>query len=384
MTTIQDRVKQAFVERVGSEPSLVVRAPGRVNIIGEHTDYNDGFVLPMAIDRAVYIALRPRHDQYVIVESLDFDEIAEISLIEMVHRPPEWSEYVRGVAWAMQEAGMMLSGWEGVVAGDVPIGAGLSSSAALEMATARAFAAVSGLTWEPAWIAKIGQKTENLWIGVNSGIMDQLISAAGRAGHALLIDCRSLETQAVPLPPDTRIVVLDTATRRGLVGSAYNERRQQCEAAARHFGVKALRDVTPEMFAEREHELDDVTRRRARHVITENARTLAAAEAMRRGDAVELGRLMNESHVSMRDDFEISREEVDAMVACAQAHDASFGARMTGGGFGGCCVALVRAADAQTFAADVAACYTQATGLTPTIYVCEATDGASVVETLAS
>jgi galactokinase len=333
----------------------------------------------MAINRANYIALRPRGDQYVVCHSLDFDGIAEISLTEMVHRPPDWAEYVRGVAWAMQEAGMALTGWEGVLAGDVPIGAGLSSSAALEMATARAFVEVSGLVWEPEVMAKIGQKTENQWIGVNSGIMDQMISAAGVAGHALLIDCRTLETRPVPLPPDTAVVVMDTATRRGLVGSAYNERRQQCEAAARYFGVPTLRDVTPEMFEAKVGELDEITRKRARHVVTENARTLSAADAMRRGDAAEMGRLMDASHVSMRDDFEISRSEVNAMVECARAQAGCFGARMTGGGFGGCCVALVQSEHSRNFALEVAQCYTAATGLRPAIYVCEATDGANVV-----
>jgi galactokinase len=377
--TLLDRVNEAFHSHYGGSPELIVRAPGRVNLIGEHTDYNDGFVLPMAINRATYIALRRRADQYVVVESLDFPGVAEISLAENVHGEPDWSEYARGVAWAMQESGLQLRGWEGIIAGDVPGGAGLSSSAALEMAIARAFVEVSGLTWDAPQMAKIGQKTENQWVGVNSGIMDQMISAAGKAGHALLIDCRSLETQAVPLPPGTVVVILDTATRRGLVDSAYNERREQCEAAARYFGVPALRDVTMEQFEAQAAGLDDLTRRRARHVVTENARTLRAAEVTKQGDAERLGKLMNESHVSMRDDFEISRAEVDAMVDCAQRHAASYGARMTGGGFGGCCVALVRGDAAQSFALEVATCYKEATGLTPAIYVCDATDGASVV-----
>jgi galactokinase len=377
--TVQDRVSEAFIERYGEPPALVVRAPGRVNLIGEHTDYNDGFVLPMAINRATFIALRPRDDQRVVVESLDFGNSADISLTDFTHQPPDWAEYMRGIAWALQGAGIPLRGWEGICAGDVPIGAGLSSSAALEMATARAFTELAGLPWDAAAMAKLGQKTENQWIGVNSGIMDQMISAAGEDGHALLIDCRSLETQSVPLPPGTRVVILDTATRRGLVGSAYNERREQCEAAARYFGVPALRDVSVEAFEARAAGLDDVTRRRARHVVTENARTLDAADAMRAGDAVRLGQLMNESHVSMRDDFEISRDEVNVMVACAQGHTAAYGARMTGGGFGGCCVALVKAEEAQAFALEVATCYRESTGLIPAIYVSEATAGANVV-----
>jgi galactokinase len=377
--SLRERVVEGFRGRFGGEPSLIVRGPGRVNLIGEHTDYNDGFVLPMAIDRAVFIALRPRRDEYVLVQSLDFEGVTDFSLFELAHLGEHWGEYVKGVAWAMQEAGMALRGWEGVLAGDVPGGAGLSSSAALEMATARAFAEVSGLEWNPAQMAKIGQKTENQWVGVNSGIMDQMISAAGVAGRALLIDCRSLETETAPLPPGTSIVILDTATRRGLVDSHYNERRQQCEAAARYFGVPALRDVSYAEFEAKAGGLDELTRKRARHVITENARTLEAAEAMRQGDAARLGKLMDASHVSMRDDFEISRAEVDAMVECAQNHPACYGARMTGGGFGGCCVALVREEAAQGFALDVATCYKESTGLTPAIYVVSATDGASVV-----
>jgi galactokinase len=197
----------------------------------------------MAIDRAIWIALRPRDDRRVLLHSLELDPTADFALDDFHHTDGGWTEYVKGVAWALQEAGLPLQGWEGVSTGDVPVGAGLSSSAALELAVARAFAAVSGFPWEPAQMARLAQKAENQWVGVNCGIMDQMISAAGKAGHALLIDCRSLETQLAPLPPETAVVILDTATRRGLVDSAYNERRAQCEAAAHFFGVPALRDV---------------------------------------------------------------------------------------------------------------------------------------------
>jgi galactokinase len=380
---LQEKVVREFERRFGGPPAFVVRAPGRVNLIGEHTDYNDGFVLPMAIDRAVWIALRPRGDQHVKCHSLDLDQALPFSLRdigeEIKNEGTGWAEYLKGVAWALQGAGYALQGWEGVMAGDVPIGAGLSSSAALEMATARAFAATSGLPWDAAAMAKIGQRAENEWVGVNCGIMDQMISAAGVAGHALLIDCRSLETQPVPLPPDTAVVVLDTATRRGLVDSAYNERRAQCEAAARFFDVPALRDVTVAQFQAQAERLDDLTRRRARHVVTEDARTLEATEAMRQGDAVEMGRLMNASHASLRDDFEVSSDELNAMVACAHRQVACCGARMTGAGFGGCAVALVDADAAHGFAAAVATCYQASTGITPHVTVCAATNGAEVV-----
>lgn len=377
--SLHSYVVQAFQDRFGQPPAFVARAPGRVNLIGEHTDYNDGFVLPMAIDRGIWIALRPRSGPVVQIHSLDLDSTASFALDSMRHESAGWVEYLQGVAWALQEAGHSLSGWEGVMAGNVPRGAGLSSSAALELATARAFQAVSGFPWDPPAMALLGQKAESQWVGVNCGIMDQMISAAGEADHALLIDCRSLATTSVPLPADAAVVVLDTATRRGLVDSAYNERRAQCEAAAAYFGVPALRDVTGERFAAKAGRLDDVTYRRARHVISENARTLAAAEAMRAGDAVELGRLMDDSHVSLRDDFEVSGPALNHMVECAWEEPSCYGARMTGAGFAGCAVALVEAASVETFVARVAARYTARTDRTPAVYLCRASAGASLV-----
>jgi galactokinase len=376
---MKHRVSETFATHFGQPPPLLVRAPGRVNLIGEHTDYNDGFVLPMAIDRAVWIALRPRPDAIVRVFSIEHEGWGQFNLATFSHENAGWLEYIKGTAWSLQGADHQLQGWEGVMAGDVPIGAGLSSSAALEMATARAFAAVSGLAWQPASMALLGQKAENKWVGVNCGIMDQMISAAGEAKHALLIDCRSLETESVPLPPDTTVVVMDTATRRGLVDSAYNERRAQCEEAAAYFGVQALRDVSFETFTAKAAGLDPLTRRRARHVITENDRTLAAVEAMRQGDAFTLGQLMNDSHISLRDDFEVSSPELDIMVEIAQGQQGCYGARMTGAGFGGCAVALVQSAAADTFAQTIARSYQAATQLEPSIYVCEATNGAELI-----
>lgn len=371
---------QHFAAIFGEPPKLVVRAPGRVNLIGEHTDYNDGFVLPLAIDRAIWIALRPRGDRRVVVHSIDYHQMGEFALDGLEHAKAGWIEYLKGTAWSLEDVGHRLVGWEGIVVGDVPLGAGLSSSAALEMATARAFAAVSNVAWEPSMMAKLGQRAENKWIGVNCGIMDQLISAAGKADHALLIDCRSLETQPVPFPPGTAVVVLDTSTRRGLVDSAYNQRRAQCEAAAEFFQVPALRDVTPKRFLEVSRDLDDLTQRRARHVVTENDRTLQAVDAMRRGEVVALGTLMNKSHESLRDDYEVSSDALNAMVESAQAHPACYGARMTGAGFGGCAVALIQADAADDFVQATARVYQAKTNHTPAIYVCRATDGAGVVE----
>jgi galactokinase len=370
-------VVSEFESRFGGSPTWLARAPGRVNLIGEHTDYNDGFVLPMAIDRAVWIALRPREDRHVSVYSMDFAEQRDFDLVQLGQSTGGWIEYLRGMAWALQKS-CRLRGWEGVTVGDVPIGAGLSSSAAMELATARAFAALCDLPWDARQMALLAQRAENQWVGVNCGIMDQMISAAGEPGHALLIDCRSLEGTSVPLPPDCAVVILDTDTRRGLVDSAYNERRRQCEEAAAHFGVPALRDVTPEMLEADGAALEPSTRRRARHVVTENARTLQAAQALARGDGAQAGRLMNESHESLRDDFQVSRKELDSIVSLAQAQPGCHGARMTGAGFGGCAVALVDRSVAADFASHVASAYREAVRLEPRVYVCSASSGASV------
>ena len=379
-SALRARVLDEFERRFGGAPAIVARAPGRVNLIGDHTDYNDGFVLPMAIDREICLAARPRDDRRVLVHSIDFDDDASFALDDGNRRREEgsWVEYLRGVAWALDDAGRPTAGWEGVVAGDIPVGAGLSSSAALELATARAFSAVNGVVWQPVAMARLAQRAENEWVGVNCGIMDQLISAAGEAGHAMLIDCRSLETRVVPIPTHVAVVVLDTGTRRGLVGSAYNERRAQCEEAAALFGVAALRDVDSATFHARAAELDPLTRKRARHVVTENARTLEAASRLENGNVHRFGELMNESHASLRDDFEVSRPELDAMVAIAREHDACFGARMTGAGFGGCAVALVESENAVEFAQRVAAAYETSVGVRPAVYVCAASAGASV------
>jgi len=366
-------------ERFGGPPKWIVRAPGRVNLIGEHTDYNDGFVLPLAIDRAIWIALEPRDDGRVVVYSADFEQSGEFSLSGLKQEQQGWLEYLKGVAWSLQDAGYPLTGWQGVVRGDVPRGAGLSSSAALEVAATRAFAAVSGWTWEPVSMAKLGQRAENRWVGVNCGIMDQLISAAGRESHALLIDCRSLELAPVPFPSGVAVAILDTSTRRGLVDSEYNERRASCEAAAKAFQVDALRDVDLARFERERDRLDPTIARRARHVISENQRTLAAAEAMRRGDVESLGRLMDESHESLRADYEVSSQALDAMVAAARAHPACRGARMTGAGFGGCAVAVIDAASSDDFRRRVADEYQKRTGLVPTVYVCRATEGAKAL-----
>lgn len=381
--SLQERATRTFQRSFGRPPAAVVRAPGRVNLIGEHTDYNDGFVMPMAIDRAVWIAIGPRSDKMVRVHSLDFEATEQFALSSVTRLPAapatSWIDYVKGTAWALQADGLDLLGWDGVMVGDVPVGAGLSSSAAVELAVARACATLADLPWDAAQMALRGQRAENKWVGVNCGIMDQMISAAGAAGHALLLDCRSLVGELVPLPTSTCVVILDTGTRRGLVDSAYNERRTQCEKAAAHFGVRALRDVALTTFEAQAAELDEVTRRRARHVISENERTRTAAQVMRSGDKVSLGLLMDASHRSLRDDFEVSSEALDLIVDCARPVAGCLGARMTGAGFGGCAVALVEAEATAAFCEQVAGDYGRRSGHEPHLYVCEATDGAAVV-----
>lgn len=376
---LKSRVIAAFEDTYNSQPAFVIRSPGRVNLIGEHTDYNDGFVLPMAINRAIWLAVRPRADDIVHVQSLNFHNTASFNLQHFAHEDAGWIEYIKGIAWVLREAGHALKGWEGVISGDVPVGAGLSSSAALELAAARSFAAVSDLPWDPAQMALLSQRAECEWIGMQCGIMDQLIAAAGQADKALLIDCASLDMQQAPLPPGTAVVVMDTSTRRQLVDSAYNERRASCESVAAAFGLKKLRNLDQAAFEERFDELDLVARVRARHVLHENARTLQAVAAMEAADARALGELMNQSHKSLRDDYEVSSPALDQMAALGQAHPACFGARMTGAGFGGCAVALVSADQADAFVDHITAAYSSHTGLTPSLYLCKATSGTSLI-----
>jgi galactokinase len=373
----ETRVLRAFRERFGEAAKLLARAPGRVNLLGEHTDYNDGFVLPMAIDRSAYIALRPRADRKVVLRSLDFDQETEFDLANLV-KGQGWAEYVKGTAWSLQDAGLTLQGFDGVMAGDVPIGAGLSSSAALEVASARAFQAISESRWDPVVSAKWAQRAENKWVGVNCGIMDQMISAAGQEGHALMIDCRDLSTKSVPLPPKTVVVVLDTSTRRGLQDSAYNERRSQCEKAAKMLGQKSLRDVSKAELTRRWDSMPDVTRRRAHHVVTENARVLSAVKATEKKDAATFGKRMYESHRSLQKDYEVSSDALDAMVAAARQAPGVFGARMTGAGFGGCAVALVEEKKVARFVAATEKAYRAKMNLQPAIYVCRPSAGAEI------
>ncbi len=388
----RSRALEAFERTYGSPATHLVRAPGRVNLIGEHTDYNDGFVLPLALERAAWIALTPRDDGVVRLAATDLGQHGVFDVqaargrdARGDPRDPDggWLEYPRGVAWALQADGHVLRGFDGALASDVPRGAGLSSSAAVELVVAAAFAAAAGEAWTPPWdpeaIARAMQRVENLWVGVQSGIMDQLIGAAGVPGHALLIDCRDLGRRAVPLPPEVAVVVLDTSTRRSLVGSAYDDRRAACERVAATLGVPALRDVDLAALEAAAPRLDPLDHRRARHVVSENARTLEAADALAAGDVARLGALLDASHASLRDDYEVSSPALDAMQVAALAAPGCLGARMTGGGFGGCAVALVRAERVRSFIDATAAAFHAATGLHATAYPSRAAAGAGPV-----
>jgi galactokinase len=375
---MKNDVVKAFKQIFGANPRWIVRAPGRVNLIGEHTDYNDGYVFPMAINRALWIALRPRRGDRVIVHSLDFGKKVELDLAGFARENTNWTEYLKGIVWAMRDDGLQLSGWEGVVAGDVPIGSGLSSSAALEIGIARAFSAAADLPWKAVPMAKLAQKAENEWVGVNCGIMDPLISAVAEEGKAALIDCRSLEIEQVLLPEDITVVVMNTMKPRGLVDSAYNERRHQCEIGAQYFGVRALRDVGINELMVAKGRIDPTIYKRTRHVITENERVLQMANMLRSNNSDAAGELMNLSHASLRDDFEVSCEELDQMVEAASGHPGCFGARMTGGGFGGCAVALVSENVVHDFAIQVSNEYQRQTNIEPQFLISAPAQGVEI------
>ena len=380
-----ESVRERFHAHFGGEPDVVVRAPGRVNLIGEHTDYNDGFVLPIAIDRDTWIALRARSDRRVRAIALDLAPGGtEASFdLDAIERGSGWQEYLKGVAWALHESSLPTVGWEGIVTSDVPRGAGLSSSASLELAALRAFHELAGFRWDREHMARLARRVENAWVGVSSGIMDPFISAHGLRDHALLLDARSLTWEKVPMPAGFSVVVLDTGTRRGLIDSDYNARRAECEAAAAALGVASLRDVTSAEFAERSQGMDDVLLRRARHVVSENDRTLRAAEALRTADIAMLGSMLDASHESLQHDFEVSSPALDAIVASVRDQEGCVGARMTGAGFGGCAVALIRDEFVDGVIPAVEDGYRAATGHHATVYVCKASSGAVRVRPVA-
>ncbi|MFG0774028.1 galactokinase [Vibrio plantisponsor] len=383
MFELIQNVKASFEQVLGYKATHIIQAPGRVNLIGEHTDYNDGFVLPCAIDYQAVVAASMRDDQLVRVVCVDYgNAIDEFDLTKEItfQEGKMWANYIRGVVKCLLQIGYPIKGVDISVSGNVPQGAGLSSSAALEVVIGQTFKELFKLELSQSDIALIGQQAENEFVGCNCGVMDQMISAEGREYHAMLLDCRSLETKAVPIPEDLAVVIINSNKKRGLVDSEYNTRRDQCEEAARIFGVKALRDVNIEEFEKRKSELDDVVAKRARHVITENMRTCEAAKALSSNNIKRLSELMAESHASMRDDFEITVDEIDKLVEMVrEVIGDKGGVRMTGGGFGGCVVALVQIELVETVKKTVESRYELETGLKESIYICKAKEGAGLV-----
>jgi len=377
-----NRLVVHFAELYGATPR-VFSAPGRVNLIGEHTDYNDGFVLPMAIDRRTFVAIAPRADRTIRVASVPLNDAAEFEIDRAAGLSAhKWAQYVAGVAWTLQTRGIALRGADLLIDSNVPIGGGLSSSAALEVATGKALTTIADATIDAKELALASQKAEHEFVGARVGIMDQLAATCGREDHALLIDCRSLETKQISLANlKAAIVVCNTNVKHELASSAYNQRRAECEQGidllrTRLPKIRALRDVSVADFEMCESDLPEPIRRRCRHVITENDRTLKAAAALERGDRERLGELMRASHESLRDDYEVSCRELDLMVEIASRQGGVFGARMTGAGFGGCTINIVRGDNVHSFRRSVAKAYRDATQIQPDIYIVQAGDGA--------
>ncbi len=372
-----------FTAIFGDREPRLFRAPGRVNLIGEHTDYNGGFVLPMAIDREAAVAASIRNDRKICVFTINLEEMAEFDLDEDWNRKKgSWLNYVEGVARILEEKNVKLRGVDMLIWSDVPAGAGLSSSAALETAVGLALTEISGQPIDRVALAKVGQQTEHEFAGAKVGIMDQFVSAHAIAGHALLLDCRSLDYEPVPIDTrETAVVICDTNVKHDLATSEYNTRREECEQAVEKLkeylpDIRQLRDVDITYYEKYSDKLPEVIRRRARHVITENKRTLEAADALKHGDLAGLGRFMWDSHKSLRDDYEVSCRELDLMVEIAAETDGVLGARMTGGGFGGSTVNLVKRENLSKFKEKIRLEYQRLTEIKPTILVSEASDGA--------
>jgi galactokinase len=383
-----EEVVVAFQQHFGASPTHLSSGPGRVNLIGEHTDYNEGFVLPVALKRDVRFAFRPRGDRHVRLYSLEYGESYEFDLDHFAYNDAMlWANYVQGVAWSLEQAGLRLVGMDAVLSGNVPRGSGLSSSAAVEVGAAHAFMAAAGelSRLNGPEIARAAQRAENEYVGVNCGIMDQFISVLGRENHALLIDCRTLTYELIPMPAEAALVIGNTRASRSLASSAYNERRQECETGVALLepvlpGIRALRDVSSAQLEDHKGMLPVTIYRRCRHVVTENERVLQTVEAFRRHDLVTVGQLMNASHESLRDDYAVSSTALDAMVEAMRGVPGCYGARLTGAGFGGCAVALVEPGAEQAMADAIFEQYPRITNIWPEVYTTRAADGARVIQ----
>ena len=379
--SIPETLSKRFQQLHGTRPKIF-RAPGRVNLIGEHTDYNDGYVMPIAIELYTWVAAGRRPDRILRVHSLHFGETIELPLDEFAGPPRQhWSDYIRGVAAVLEASGQKLSGANLVIQGQLPLGGGLSSSASLEISTALALMWASNFELPPLEMVRACQRAEHEYAGTRCGMMDQFIITFGRLQHALMLDCRSLEYRLVPIPEHARVVVANSMLRHELAAGEYNRRRADCEAGVRTLqrhlpGVRALRDVTPAELESHKSDLPDPVYRRCRHVVSENQRVLGAAEALQAGDLDRVGQFMFESHRSLRCNYEVSSAELDVLVELASACQGVYGARMTGGGFGGCTVNLVRSDAVERLQAQIAEGYARATGIIPALYVCSVAEGA--------
>lgn len=381
------QARDAFESVFEGQADVVVQAPGRVNLIGEHTDYNEGFVFPASIDRWAVVAARSRVDSRVRIYSAMHEEVAEFRADDVLEAQGSWADYPKGVVREFQKLGHSLCGFDAAIVGNVPMGAGLSSSAAVEMAVGKGMVMLNRIEISGPDLALLGQRAENHFVGVNCGIMDQFISANGQAGHALFLDCRGLSFELVPLfGDDVQIVICNSGVTRGLTDSAYNDRRSACESGvsllARAMGedIRALRDVSMEMLDVYGGALSETVLKRCRHVITENERTQRAVALLKDGDLSGFGQLMVASHESLRDDYEVSGKELDLLVEIALNVPGVFGARMTGAGFGGCTVNIVERDAVPALTDAINEQYPRTTGLTPEIYVCSAVNGAELVE----
>jgi galactokinase len=389
--SLHDTVTAKFQERFGKAPAHVIRAPGRVNLLGEHVDYNDGFVLPIAIDRATWLAFSPSDTDQTTLAAPDVSD--EVSFTpetlsaktgEAGKPLPTWALYPAGVMWALKEAGLATPALKGVYSSNVPQGSGLSSSASVEMAFVLAWQTTGGWNLPPMERALLGQRAENEYVGVNCGIMDQFASACGEQDRLLHLDCRSLEWDTLPLPKDVAIVIADTKMRRELTSGEYNKRRADCEEAVRILsaelpGIKSLRDVNMDAFNRLATKLPERVEKRARHVVEEIERSVRAIPLLEQGNMVEFGKLINQCHTSLRDLYEVSIPELDVMAETAQDLPGCYGARLTGAGFGGCTVNLVARDQADAFSAALAAGYEAEAGFSPEIYICSASNGAELV-----
>jgi len=381
--SISDALSKRFQQLHGAPPKIF-RAPGRVNLIGEHTDYNDGYVMPIAIELYTWVAAGKRDDRILHVHSVHFGETIELPLDELAGSPRQhWSDYIRGVAAVLESSGQKLSGANLVIHGELPLGAGLSSSASLEVSTALAVMWTSNFELSPLKMARLCQQAEHEYAGTRCGMMDQFATTFGRSHHALMLDCRSFQYKLLPIPAEASFVVSNTMVRHELAAGEYNRRRADCEMGVRilrqHLpGIVALRDVTLADLELHKTELPEEVYRRCRHVISENQRVLGAAEALQVGDLDRFGQFMYESHRSLRCDYQVSSPELDVLVELASGCQGVYGTRMTGGGFGGCTVSLVRSHEAERFLSRIAEGYARATGLIPAIYVCSAAEGAGV------